>query len=158
MQVSIISKSFVRYDEDYFTYSIVKDNTRGLETIGLKQFPELPEKYPYTGHKVLPREVWYNVQLKRKTFDDTFITPYLLREATSIELSKFEKSQLRLLRNAVYAQYGYLFDSKDLQEFYSQFEWYRMMTVKREDNEDIILLPEDKDRVDLIRQIETGKN
>ncbi|MCX2679284.1 YARHG domain-containing protein [Galbibacter sp. EGI 63066] len=34
------------------------------------------------------------------------------------------KSQLRLLRNTIYARYGYDFDSPDLKEYFSQFAWY----------------------------------
>lgn len=154
----LYSKKILRYAGEYYTFFKQRDNTRGIETIGLKPLPELPEKYPYTKHKVLPREVWYNVPLKEKTFNNTFITPYLLREASRQELSALDKSQLRLLRNAIYAQYGYVFNSQDLQEFYSQFEWYRMMTAKREDNDDIILLSEDKDRAELIMELEAGKN
>ena len=36
----------------------------------------------------------------------------------------YTKTKLRLLRNTVYAQYGYAFKSKDLQDYFSQFDWY----------------------------------
>lgn len=36
----------------------------------------------------------------------------------------FNKEDLRILRNYVYAQHGYTFKSKDLQNYFSQFEWY----------------------------------
>ncbi len=36
----------------------------------------------------------------------------------------YSKEELKLLRNTVYAQYGYAFKSKDLQDYFSQFEWY----------------------------------
>ncbi len=152
------SKTILRYTGEYYTFFKQKDNTRGIETIGLKPLPKLPKKYPYIEHEVLPREVWYNVPLREKTFDGTFITPYLLREASTEELRKLDKSQLRLLRNAIFAQYGYVFNSQDLQNFYNQFEWYRMMTVRNDNNSDIILLPEDNDRTELIAEVESGMN
>lgn len=34
------------------------------------------------------------------------------------------KYELKLLRNTIYAQYGYAFKSKDLQDYFFQFEWY----------------------------------
>ena len=37
---------------------------------------------------------------------------------------EYSREDLRLLRNTVYAQYGYVFKSKDLQDYFSQFEWY----------------------------------
>ena len=37
---------------------------------------------------------------------------------------KYSKEILKILRNTVYAQYGYSFNSKDLKDYFSQFEWY----------------------------------
>lgn len=37
---------------------------------------------------------------------------------------KYSKETLKILRNTVYAQYGYSFNSKDLKDYFSQFEWY----------------------------------
>lgn len=147
------SSAYLKYEGKYYGYY----KRRDVETIGLELLPPLPKSFPNKEiNKVLPREVWYNVPLKEKTFEGTFVTPYLLREASRSELSKLDKSQLRLLRNAIYAQYGYVFKSKELQGFYRQFEWYRMMTVRRKNNDDIILLPEDKERAELIREVEEG--
>lgn len=36
----------------------------------------------------------------------------------------YTKEELRLLRNMIYAQYGYNFKSSELKEYYSQFAWY----------------------------------
>lgn len=36
----------------------------------------------------------------------------------------YSKEELRLLRNTIYAQYGYDFSSPDLQKYFSQFAWY----------------------------------
>ncbi|MEP5610678.1 MAG: YARHG domain-containing protein [Cyclobacteriaceae bacterium] len=150
--------AYLKYEGQFHAYFDIQDNTRGLQTIDLDLLPPLPEAYPNMDNRnILPREVWYNVPLSEKTFDETFITPYLLREAPREELGQLDKSQLRLLRNAIYAQYAYIFQSEDLQEFYNQFEWYRMMTVRKKDNDDVILLPEDETRAELIRGIELGK-
>lgn len=47
----------------------------------------------------------------------------------STDLSSFQtepltKEDLRVLRNTIYAQHGYRFADKDLQELFSQFDWY----------------------------------
>lgn len=40
------------------------------------------------------------------------------------EEKELTKDDLKLLRNTIYAQYGYAFQSKDLQEYFTKFEWY----------------------------------
>lgn len=37
---------------------------------------------------------------------------------------EYSKEDLRLLRNTIYAQHGYDFDSADLKRYFSQFAWY----------------------------------
>lgn len=37
---------------------------------------------------------------------------------------EYTKEELRLLRNTIYAQHGYAFNSSDLNEYFSQFSWY----------------------------------
>jgi hypothetical protein len=39
-------------------------------------------------------------------------------------LMDFNLSELRMLRNMIYAKYNYKFQSNDLQEYFSQFLWY----------------------------------
>lgn len=36
----------------------------------------------------------------------------------------YSKETLRILRNTIYAQYGYSFNNKELRDYFSQFEWY----------------------------------
>jgi hypothetical protein len=40
------------------------------------------------------------------------------------QLMNFQLEELRILRNMIYAKYDYRFRSNDLQEYFSQFEWY----------------------------------
>lgn len=41
------------------------------------------------------------------------------------ELSGYSKSELRILRNSIFARHGYIFKSEDLKEYFSKFEWYK---------------------------------
>jgi len=41
------------------------------------------------------------------------------------ELSKMSKDELRLARNSIFAKYGRVFKSKDLQEYFSKQSWYK---------------------------------
>ena len=60
----------------------------------------------------------------------------------------YTKGELRLLRNAIYAQYGYPFKSKDLQDYFSQFDWY--IPDPNLTMEQILLTEEEKKLIDEI--------
>lgn len=62
---------------------------------------------------------------RSRFFHNTFITPYLMLNSTKEDLALYDKSQLRLIRNAIFARKGYQFKSKDLQDYFHQFRWYR---------------------------------
>lgn len=44
---------------------------------------------------------------------------------SDLALAKMDNSELRILRNMIYAKHGHLFKSADLTNFFSKFEWYR---------------------------------
>lgn len=53
--------------------------------------------------------------------------PYLwlsTRRVRSSDVSGLPKSELRILRNAIYAMHGRRFKSKDLAEYFAQYDWY----------------------------------
>ena len=43
---------------------------------------------------------------------------------TPADLQNFSKAQLRLLRNAIYAMHGYIFQSQDLKDYFGKFAGY----------------------------------
>lgn len=46
------------------------------------------------------------------------------RYVTASDLSGLSKSELRILRNSIYARHGYKFKSADLLQYFSQYSWY----------------------------------
>lgn len=60
----------------------------------------------------------------------------------------YSKEELRLLRNTIYAQYGYDFNSPDLKEYFSQFAWY--MPDPNLKMEDIVLTEKEKEFIEKI--------
>lgn len=51
---------------------------------------------------------------------------YLLTSSLgSYDEGDLSKAELRILRNTVYAHYGYIFKSADLNKHFQQFAWYR---------------------------------
>jgi hypothetical protein len=50
------------------------------------------------------------------------------------KLWDLSQSELRILRNSIYAQYGYIFKSTDLQDHFKQFIWYHPVSENVDDN------------------------
>ncbi|EPJ48557.1 MAG: hypothetical protein OFPI_29100 [Osedax symbiont Rs2] len=48
-----------------------------------------------------------------------------VRLLSNSELSHFNRSQLRLIRNEIFARHGYVFNSTDLNHYFKQRSWYR---------------------------------
>lgn len=44
---------------------------------------------------------------------------------SDLALAEMDNSQLRILRNMIFAKYGHTFNSEDLKVFFSQFGWYK---------------------------------
>lgn len=47
------------------------------------------------------------------------------RKLTAQDLAPYSKAELRLMRNTIFAIHGHKFQSEDLQQYFSQFPWYR---------------------------------
>lgn len=46
------------------------------------------------------------------------------REVTANDIGYMTKEDLRIMRNWIYARHGYIFKSRDLKEYFSQYSWY----------------------------------
>jgi hypothetical protein len=57
--------------------------------------------------------------------DIDFIYRYYINDSSPRGHFNFSKSDLRILRNTIYARHGYIFRSRDLQEHFQKFEWYK---------------------------------
>ncbi len=137
--------------------------------VGLDRRYKLTEmpKIPQTGYikdntrEILPLAFHANLPNSQKRFENTFITEDLLYEASSAELQKLSNGQLRKLRNAFFARQGYQFNSNDLQDFFGQFGWYHEMVERNKfyelGNEQVVISPQDKNRVELILEVEQQK-
>ena len=45
-------------------------------------------------------------------------------KVTYYDISDMNGSELRILRNAIFAMHGYIFKSADLRNYFKQFNWY----------------------------------
>ena len=62
--------------------------------------------------------------------------------------------QLRIIRNAIFAQYGYVFKNKELDRYFRQFNWYN----PRFDDVDALLTSQDKKNLELLSRYESIKS
>lgn len=80
-----------------------------------------------------------------------YIEDYLLREDLDVVgLKKCDTRQLRLIRNAIFAKYGYKFKSDELSEYFSKFDWYQ----PKYNNIDSFLTPIDIRNIQVIKTFE----
>ena len=72
---------------------------------------------------------------------------------TETDLKDLDKSQLRLMRNAVYARHGRTFKSIDLQSLWECYTWYEKNPAYSDD----LLTETDKHNIELVQKFEAGK-
>lgn len=68
----------------------------------------------------------------------------------SSTIAKHTKTELRIMRNEIYARYGYIFKSKEMQEYFNKQPWYE---ASRE-NVDKYLSDIEKANIELIKKWE----
>jgi hypothetical protein len=89
-----------------------------------------------------------------------FMTGFLPLNEESFSLSgswifqvgELNRTQLRLIRNTIYARHGYIFNSIDLKEYFSQFNWY----IGTKTNVDGELTADEISIIEFIRQMEAN--
>ena len=69
-----------------------------------------------------------------------------------LNITNLNKNDLRILRNAIYAKYGYIFRSIDLNEYFIKFSWYKSEYI----NVDNRLTEIDKNNIFLIQRVENN--
>jgi hypothetical protein len=72
------------------------------------------------------------------------------RQITNNDLTGLSKQELRLIRNEIFARYGYQFKSIDLQKHFSRMSWYHGHAT----NVDTYLTDIEKNNIKLIRKFE----
>jgi len=91
---------------------------------------------------------------KTKTEIEKISEVYLTVMYDSMKLAKFGLDSLRFKRNEIFARRGLIFKSKDLQEFFSKFDWY----LPKYNNVDSLLNETDKKNINLVISIENFKS
>jgi hypothetical protein len=72
------------------------------------------------------------------------------RSLSKDELSAFTPTELRIIRNEIFARHGYVFKSKDLQHYFSKQSWYEASSEK------VSLSTVEAENVRLLKKIEAN--
>lgn len=109
---------------------------------GIKLFQDIPR----IKETAIPYTYFIN------TVDNEDILPKITSEPISCgeALEALSKFQLRLLRNEIYARHGYVFQSKELNDYFSKKSWYKPDPSIRE----IKLSEIEQTNIDLIKSYE----
>jgi hypothetical protein len=76
------------------------------------------------------------------------------KELTSEMLENYDKEQLRIIRNEIFARYGYIFNDKTLEKYFRQQSWYS--PTRR--NVDKYLSEREQKNIVLLLEIENERN
>lgn len=140
-----ILTSLLDLDNDGFAELIGKHPNYGIPEYRMSYVPYMVLKY--FDSLILDNNLTLNYNLPDKNyreFPESSIT--LL---TQESLKGVPKEKLRIMRNEVFADYGYVFNSKDLQEYFSNKGWYTPRP-----NHAFILTDWEKKNIELIKKME----
>ena len=101
-------------------------------------------------YRILADE-FYKWYLQEELFNDSDF--YCLADFIR-KIKIFSKEDLRILRNTIYARYGYKFRSKDLNELFSKTDWYSPKVNPENFDEDCYFSPLDESLLGVINLAE----
>lgn len=111
--------------------------------------PNIVYKYVNDTLQIQPK-LTYNINYKDKKY-----RKYPQASITKLELGDIEnlsKSELRIMRNEIFADYGYVFESTDLKEYFESQSWYK----PKKKNFNIILTDLERKNIELIKSMENN--
>jgi hypothetical protein len=98
----------------------------------------------YTGSLALNSRLTYEYNLPYKKYRE--YPEGSIIKLTENDLKKYSTGQLRIMRNEIFADHGYVFESKDLKEYFSKKSWYKPLSGRP-----IILTDWEKHNVELLK-------
>lgn len=99
-------------------YADVQDRLSAIETKNIAFIKK------YEGSSSSDKSSTVVGSLSNVGFTDDYSDIVCYRKLTHSDLSGLSKSQLRILRNTIYARHGRKFKSADLRNYFNRFSWY----------------------------------
>lgn len=109
---------------------------------------------PHISFEEVVDQIRHNIDFDNCSIEDVVIGAEY-QVYTIEQLSPFSLLELRLIRNGIFARYGYVFEDEDLSNYYSQFDWYKPDYGKKITYSD--LNKYQQKNIDLIKEIESWK-
>ena len=92
--------------------------------------------------------------INASTFEDDFAM--LNGRLSANELNGKSADELDFMKNAIYAKYGFEFQSPELSQFFSQFDWYQP-SVSNEAVLCLMMTPDDQFNIGRINMMQSGE-
>ncbi|MCR5081464.1 MAG: YARHG domain-containing protein [Treponema sp.] len=118
--------NYGNYHPDYLSdgiFSAIKYEFNEPPKANIKNVEEIT--YRKTDFYLILANEFYRWYLQNEAFNNHSYNPDFDCLAAFVEIvTIFSKEDLRILRNTIYAKYGYKFKSQDLNEIFSKCDWY----------------------------------
>ncbi|PFL59275.1 zinc ribbon domain-containing protein [Bacillus cereus] len=109
------------------TIYLERNGENGRETTKLETVTALSSYNLPFQKKSTEKTVVYNVTppTTRYVYNGFIFPDSDIRKLTSADLTYVSKEQLKIARNEIYARHGHIFQTKDMQAYFSKQSWYR---------------------------------
>ncbi|PGB44826.1 zinc ribbon domain-containing protein [Bacillus wiedmannii] len=109
------------------TIYLERNGENGRETTKVETVTALPSYNLPFQKKSTEKTVVYNFTppTTRYVYNGFIFPDSDIRKLTSTDLTYLSKEQLKIARNEIYARHGHMFQTKDMQEYFSKQSWYR---------------------------------
>ncbi|HDR6315933.1 TPA: YARHG domain-containing protein [Bacillus thuringiensis] len=110
------------------TIYLERNGENGRETTKVETVTALPSYNLPFQKKSTEKTVVYNVtppSATRYVYNGFILPDSDIRKLTSADLTYLSKEQLKIARNEIYARHGHIFQTKDMQAYFSKQSWYR---------------------------------
>ncbi|MBJ8082372.1 YARHG domain-containing protein [Bacillus cereus group sp. N14] len=110
------------------TIYLERNGESGRETTKVETVTAFPAYNLPFQKKSEEKTVVYNVTpppTTRYVYNGFIFPDSDIRKLTSAELTYLSKEQLKIARNEIYARHGHIFQTKDMQAYFSKQSWYR---------------------------------
>ncbi|MED0994383.1 YARHG domain-containing protein [Bacillus mobilis] len=110
------------------TIYLERNGESGRETTKVETVTALPSYNLPFKKESTEKTVVYNVTptpTTRYVYNGFIFPDSDIRKLTSTDLTYVSKEQLKIARNEIYARHGHIFQTKDMQAYFSKQSWYR---------------------------------
>jgi hypothetical protein len=129
---------------------------RRHERFGREKSPEFEILHDIFIQYIELKHKWFSNEADNQTYnpDEDHIDGlrFVVKEGKMVPLASLSKSELRIYRNLIFAKYGYIFKSEDLNAYFRATNWYK---PNRDINVEQVVTEKDKELVNTMLKLES---